>query len=52
MLFARTDAVIAAWRVVEPVLEAHPRTVAYEPGTWGPSRAETFIPEQSWHDPD
>ena len=39
-LFARTDAVHAAWKFVQPILnykEAGGRVYEYEAGTWGPS---------------
>ena len=35
-LFARQDAVEAAWRVVDPVLGPVAPVYPYEPGTWGP----------------
>ncbi len=51
-LFAREDAVEAAWRVVEPVLEDHPRAVAYAPGSWGPREADLLIASHdAWQAP-
>src|SRR5579859_409264 len=51
-LFTREDAVEAAWAVVDPVLTTHDRAHPYEPGTWGPKRADTLIaPDGSWHNP-
>ncbi len=50
-LFARTDAVEASWRVVEPVLTSRPPLHTYTPGTWGPEAAERFISNAAWHDP-
>jgi glucose-6-phosphate 1-dehydrogenase len=38
-LFARQDAVEAAWAVVEPVLGQAVPVHPYEPGTWGPEEA-------------
>ncbi|HTB33583.1 MAG TPA: glucose-6-phosphate dehydrogenase, partial [bacterium] len=38
-LFAREDAVEAAWAVFEPVLRDPPAVLGYEPGTWGPAEA-------------
>ena len=35
-LFAREDAVEAAWAVVDPVLENHHPVSIYQPGSWGP----------------
>ena len=51
MLFARTDNVTAAWRVVEPILEARSPVTIYEAGSFGPSEAEALIPGGAWHDP-
>jgi glucose-6-phosphate 1-dehydrogenase len=39
-MFARKDAVEAAWAVVEPVLGDKTPLHEYEPGTWGPSEAD------------
>lgn len=39
-LFARQDAVEAAWDVVEPVLGDATAVRAYKPGTWGPVDAD------------
>jgi glucose-6-phosphate 1-dehydrogenase len=51
-LFAREDAVEAAWRIVEPVLGDKTPVYEYEPGTWGPKEAEHIILDgQDWHNP-
>lgn len=42
-LFARSDAVLEAWRIVDPVLDDPPPTVAYEPGSWGPAEADRLV---------
>ncbi|MEP6764445.1 MAG: glucose-6-phosphate dehydrogenase [Gemmatimonadaceae bacterium] len=39
-LFARQDAVEAAWRLVDPLLETHMAPDNYEKGTWGPASAD------------
>ncbi len=39
-LFARQDAVEAAWAIVEPVLGDRTPLELYEPGSWGPARAD------------
>lgn len=39
-LFARQDAVEAAWAVVQPILGTATPLHEYEPGTWGPSEAD------------
>ena len=41
-LFAREDAVEAAWQVVEPVLRDAAPVEQYEPGTWGPPEAASI----------
>lgn len=51
MLFARQDAVEAAWRVVEPVLVHHDPAWQYEPGTWGPAEADLLLAGGRWHNP-
>ena len=51
LLFARADAVEAAWRVVEPVLTRRPPVHLYQPGSWGPAEADGFIPGAAWHNP-
>jgi glucose-6-phosphate 1-dehydrogenase len=51
-LFARQDAVEAAWRVVDPVLGNATPLFEYEPGTWGPRLDDTTLePEGGWHNP-
>ena len=50
-LFARTDAVEASWRVVEPVLADRPPLQWYAAGTWGPEAADRLIGDGRWHDP-
>ncbi|MDR3371344.1 glucose-6-phosphate dehydrogenase [Rhodoferax sp.] len=42
-LFAREDAIEAAWAVVDPVLVEHPAVNVYERGSWGPAAADHFI---------
>jgi len=51
-LFARQDAVEAAWRIVDPILGTKAPVHAYEPGTWGPPEAEPLAaPVGGWHNP-
>jgi glucose-6-phosphate 1-dehydrogenase len=51
-LFAREDAVEAAWAVVDPVLKKHPRARTYRRGSWGPHAADALIAaDGSWHNP-
>jgi glucose-6-phosphate 1-dehydrogenase len=39
-LFARQDAVEAAWAIVDRVLDGAAAPFAYEPGSWGPAEAD------------
>jgi glucose-6-phosphate 1-dehydrogenase len=51
-LFTREDAVEAAWKVVDPVLNTHSRARSYKPGSWGPKQADALIARDgSWHNP-
>jgi glucose-6-phosphate 1-dehydrogenase len=50
--FARQDYVEEAWRIVDPVLDDATPVYSYEPGTWGPSEAESIVvPPGGWLDP-
>ena len=52
LLFARQDAVEAAWRVVDPVLDDAVPVHPYARGSWGPKEADNLLPNgQHWHDP-
>lgn len=50
-LFAREDGVEAAWRFIDPLLATAPSVELYEPGSWGPARADRVGPAGGWHDP-
>jgi glucose-6-phosphate 1-dehydrogenase len=51
-LFAREDAVEAAWAVVDPVLNTHHPVITYNPGNWGPKQADALIAaDGSWYNP-
>ncbi|MDE1950327.1 MAG: glucose-6-phosphate dehydrogenase [Burkholderiales bacterium] len=51
-LFAREDAIEAAWAVVEPVLVEHPAVHFYAAGSWGPPAANHFIAtDGGWRNP-
>ncbi|MES1183430.1 MAG: glucose-6-phosphate dehydrogenase [Myxococcales bacterium] len=41
-LFARQDAVEAAWKIVDPVLGNVVPAHAYQPGSWGPAAADAL----------
>jgi len=52
-LFAREDAVEAAWTVVDSVLKKHHRVRPYQRHTWGPKAADLLIASSGhWHNPD
>jgi glucose-6-phosphate 1-dehydrogenase len=51
-LFARQDAVEAAWRIVDPILGAQAPVHVYPAGSWGPdAAAELMAPFGGWHAP-
>jgi len=51
-LFARQDAVEAAWAVIDPVLGGLTPALEYAPGTWGPAEANRLTANVGgWHDP-
>lgn len=51
-LFARQDAVEAAWEIVDPVLGNVSPVHAYAPGSWGPPDSDRLtINHGGWHDP-
>ena len=51
-LFTQDDCVEAAWRVVDPVLNAPLPVIEYDKGTWGPAAAAQVVGgEDTWHDP-
>lgn len=52
-LFIRDEAVEAAWRVVDPVLDLPDKVAIYEPGSWGPTAANGIInSEHFWYAPE
>jgi glucose-6-phosphate 1-dehydrogenase len=50
-LFAREDAIEAAWRVVDPVLGNAAPLYPYDPNTWGPAEAKHISPSDGWANP-
>jgi glucose-6-phosphate 1-dehydrogenase len=52
-LFARSDGVQAAWRIVDPALAGEMPVYSYPPGSWGPAEAHAMMaPYGGWHDPE
>lgn len=50
--FAREDAIEATWRIVQPLLTDTPQIHTYEPGSWGPSQAQSTLEEgHRWQHP-
>jgi glucose-6-phosphate 1-dehydrogenase len=50
-LFSSSEAVERLWEVSEPLLEAPPRAIPYEPGSWGPQEIDQLIVPRHWHLP-
>ena len=53
-LFARSDAVAAAWKIVDELIEVDGRDEVelYRPGTWGPAAGDALAAEVGgWHEP-
>jgi glucose-6-phosphate 1-dehydrogenase len=51
-LFARQDAVEAAWAIVQPILGDVTPVYEYRPGTWGPAEAGKLTAGAGgWHNP-
>jgi len=51
-LFAREDAVEAAWAAVDPILATHHKVCMYDRGSWGPKEADAIIAANGgWHNP-
>jgi glucose-6-phosphate 1-dehydrogenase len=52
-LFARQDAVEAAWAIVDPVIHGPSELHEYEPGTWGPKEADRLVADVGgWNTPE
>ncbi len=51
-LFAREDAVLEAWRVMDPLTRMTTPVYPYDPGTWGPPEADRLSrPGRPWRPP-
>jgi glucose-6-phosphate 1-dehydrogenase len=51
-LFNRSDAVDAAWRVIDPILDEITPVHEYEKGSWGPQVADAITRDiGGWHNP-
>jgi len=47
-LFTRPDGLAAAWRTVQPILQAPPRLAKYPQGSWGPPSARRLAAPHRW----
>jgi glucose-6-phosphate 1-dehydrogenase len=47
-LFTRPDGLAAAWRTVQPILDAPPRLAKYAQGSWGPAAAKKLAAPHRW----
>ncbi|HEX5419124.1 MAG TPA: glucose-6-phosphate dehydrogenase [Gammaproteobacteria bacterium] len=51
-LFAREDAVLEAWRILDPLFHTTTQVFPYEPGSWGPPEANRLErPGHRWPTP-
>jgi glucose-6-phosphate 1-dehydrogenase len=50
-LFSSSEAIERLWEVSEPLLEAPPKAITYEPGSWGPREIDQLIAPRHWHLP-
>jgi glucose-6-phosphate 1-dehydrogenase len=51
-LFVREDAIEAAWKIVDPILNGVTPVHEYDPNTWGPAEADQVIAgDGGWHNP-
>ena len=41
--FTRQDSVEETWRIMQPLLDAPPPVIPYEPGSWGPAAAADLL---------
>ncbi|MGY4649217.1 glucose-6-phosphate dehydrogenase [Mycobacterium sp. URHB0021] len=50
--FTREDGVEETWRIVQPLLDAPPPVVVYQPGSWGPPAADKLLAgHPGWREP-
>jgi glucose-6-phosphate 1-dehydrogenase len=51
-LFTREDAVLEAWRIIDPLMRMETPLHVYEPGSWGPAEADRLERHgHKWHAP-
>ena len=50
--FTRQDGVEEKWRIMQPLLDNPPPVHAYQPGSWGPTAADTLVAAYGgWREP-
>ncbi|HEX8009901.1 MAG TPA: glucose-6-phosphate dehydrogenase (NADP(+)) [Casimicrobiaceae bacterium] len=50
-VFERSEAIMAQWRVIDPLQREPPPVEPYARGTWGPAAAQRIVTRSGWHDP-
>jgi glucose-6-phosphate 1-dehydrogenase len=51
-LFTREDSVEETWRIVQPLLDSPAPVEKYQPGSWGPTGANTLLSgHPRWREP-
>jgi glucose-6-phosphate 1-dehydrogenase len=51
-LFTSSEAIERLWEISGPLLREPPRSIAYEPGSWGPDEIDELIAPRRWHLPN
>jgi glucose-6-phosphate 1-dehydrogenase len=46
--FTRQDSIEETWRIIQPLLDDSPALETYEPGSWGPAKADRLV---NWRAP-
>ena len=50
--FGRQDSIEAAWRIMQPLIDAPPPVLPYAPGSWGPDAAAALVADHGgWREP-
>jgi len=51
LVFTRQDEVEQQWRIMQPLLDAHPPVHPYAPGSWGPEAVDELVRGTGWLGP-
>ena len=50
--FGRQESIEAAWRIMQPLIDAPPTVLPYTPGSWGPDAAAALVADHGgWREP-